>query len=79
MSVCFMNLDNDHNPPHFHAEYNGEKVLVDIVNARVLDGSFPSRQLKLVLAWTVIHHDELMQNWELARDGQPLYRISPLM
>lgn len=72
-------LDNDHNPPHFHAEYNGEKVLVDIVNARVLDGSFPSRQLKLVLAWTVIHHDELMQNWELARDGQPLYRISPLM
>ncbi len=72
-------LDNDHNLPHFHAEYNGEKVLVDIVNARVLDGSFPSRQLKLVLAWTVIHHDELMQNWELARDGQPLYRISPLM
>lgn len=70
---------DDHNPPHFHAEYNGEKVLVDIVNARVLSGSFPSRQLKLILAWAVIHHDELMQNWELAKDGQTLNKINPLM
>jgi len=70
---------DDHNPPHFHAEYNGEKVLVDILNSRVLSGSFPSRQLKLILAWTVIHQDELMQNWELAKDGKPLNRIDPLM
>ena len=70
---------DDHNPPHFHAEYNGEKVIVDIVNARVISGSFPSRQLKLILAWAVIHHDELMQNWELAKDGQPLNKINPLM
>jgi len=70
---------DDHNPPHFHAEYNGEKVLVDILNSRVLSGNFPSRQLKLILAWTVIHQDELMQNWELAKDGKPLNRIDPLM
>ena len=70
---------DDHNPPHFHAEYNGEKVIVDIVNARVISGSFPSRQLKLILAWAVIHHDELMQNWELAKDGQTLNKINPLM
>ena len=53
---------DDHNPPHFHAEYNGNKVLVDIENARVINGSFPSRQLKLILAWAVIYHDQLMQN-----------------
>ena len=70
---------DDHNPPHFHAEYNGYKVLVDIYKSRVINGIFPSRQLKLILAWCVIHQDELMQNWELAKDGKPLNRISPLV
>jgi len=69
---------NDHVPPHFHAEYNGNKVLVDIINCKVLKGYLPKRQLKLILAWTEIHKDELMQNWELARNQQPLYRIAPL-
>jgi hypothetical protein len=69
---------NDHVPPHFHAEYNGNKVLVDIINVKVLKGYFPKRQLKLILAWTEIHKDELMQNWELARNHQSLYRIAPL-
>ena len=27
---------NDHVPPHFYAEYNGEKVLVDIINGRMM-------------------------------------------
>ena len=53
----------DHNPPHFHAEYNGNKAIVDIIEARVIKGALPSRQLKLILAWCVIHQDELMQNW----------------
>jgi hypothetical protein len=26
---------DDHMPPHFHAEYNGQKILVDILNARI--------------------------------------------
>lgn len=38
-----------------------------------------SRQLKLILAWCVIHQDELMQNWELSKDGLPLNRINPLV
>ena len=43
----------DHNPPHFHAEYNGNKAIVDIIEARVIKGALPSRQLKLTLAWDV--------------------------
>lgn len=69
----------DHNPPHFHAEYNGHKVLIDIEEARVIKGMFPSKQLKLILAWCVMHHDELMQNWVLAKDGKELNPINPLM
>lgn len=29
----------DHNPPHFHAEYNGNKAVIDIDKARVIKGS----------------------------------------
>ena len=60
-------------------EYNGKKALIDINDAYVLQGALPSRQLKLVLAWCVIHQDELMQNWELAKDGKPLNKINPLV
>ena len=70
---------DDHNPPHFHADYDGQKILVDIVKGRVIKGDFPSRQLKFVMAWTEIHRDELMQNWELAKGDLPLNRIAPLM
>lgn len=70
---------DDHNPPHFHAESNGNKVVVDILKARIINGSFPSKQLKLVLAWCIIHQDELMYNWELAKSGKPLNKIKPLM
>ena len=69
----------DHNPPHFYAENNGNKAIVDINEARVIKGALPSRQLKLILAWCVIHQDELMQNCELSKDGLPLNRINPLV
>ena len=70
---------NDHMPPHFHAEYNGQKALVDINNIQVIRGSLPNKQLRLILAWCTIHQDELMQNWELAKDIKPLNRINPLI
>lgn len=70
---------DDHNPPHFHAEYAEYKALVDIQNGYVIGGALPGRQLKYVLAWADIHQDELMQNWELARDAKPLNPIHPLL
>ena len=69
----------DHNSPHFHAEYNGHKALIDINEACVIKGFLPARQLKIILAWCVIHQDELMQNWELSKDGMPLNHIAPLV
>lgn len=70
---------DDHNPPHFHAEYAGRKIIVDIENGYVISGALPNRQLKFVLAWAEMHKDELMQNWELAKSARPLVRIAPLM
>ena len=68
----------DHNPPHFHAEYAGNEATIDIQNAHTLHGYLPGRQLKLVLAWCVMYQDELMQNWELAKSGRTPERIPPM-
>ena len=62
----------------FHADYAGHKALIDIQDGYVIRGALPNRQLKFVLAWAELHRDELMQNWELARDNKPLHAISPL-
>ena len=62
---------DDHNPPHFHVEYAGNKAIIDILNASVMRGALPNKQLKLVLAWCVLHQDELMQNWELSKQSLP--------
>ena len=70
---------DDHLPPHFHAEYNGDKAVIDILESRVVKGQLPSKQLKIILAWTVIHQDELMQNWELAKNKEVLTKIPPLV
>ena len=69
---------SDHNPPHFHAEYAGYKALVNITDCTVMQSALPKKQLKLVLAWTELHKDELMQNWELAKADKELNQIEPL-
>lgn len=69
---------SDHIPPHFHAEYNGNTVLVDIKNGVVIRGVFPFRQLKFVIAWCELHRDELMLNWESSINNGEIKLIAPL-
>ena len=38
----------------------------------------PSKQIKLIQAWSVIHKDELLANWELAKNSEALFNITPL-
>lgn len=68
---------NEHNPPHFHALYQGHKAVINM-EGDLLEGDMPLKQLKLIQAWVVIHHDELLANWELAINEEPLYKIEPL-
>ena len=77
--VRVMMYYNDHMPPHFHVEYGEYKALVDIDEIRVIRGQLPNKQMKIVLAWCVIHQEELVENWKLAKDNKPLKKINPLM
>lgn len=42
------------------------------------DGSLPPKQTKFVAAWAALHEDELLADWELAREHADLFRIDPL-
>ena len=68
----------EHQPPQFHAVYGGEEVVVSIKEIEVIEGSIPSKQLKMLLGWAAFHQDELMENWLLAEKKQELFEIAPL-
>lgn len=69
---------DDHNPPHFHARYGGNNVVIDINSLTVLEGKIPPRALNMVIEWAKSHQDELLKDWELAKNHQNPEKIEPL-
>ena len=69
---------NEHNPPHFHVRYGDHKAEIEIQTLSVLAGKLPPRALGLVIEWAIQHQDELLDDWELARQDAELNRIAPL-
>lgn len=69
---------NDHAPPHFHAIYTGSEALIGIDPVRIIEGNLPRRASSLVIEWAGVHREELMANWLLAREHEPLQPIPPL-
>lgn len=74
--IVFFNY-NDHNPPHFHARYQDQQVIIEIESG-VVTGTMSKRALQLLFEWYEQHQAELMENWSRARDRKPLLPISPL-
>ena len=67
----------DHNPPHFHAEYQKDRIIVDIKNGKI-KGEMSERAIRLILEWLDLHRDELMTAWEQASEGNEPINIEPL-
>jgi hypothetical protein len=69
---------DEHNPPHFHAEYQGNNAVFDF-NGNMIRGDLESRTArKLVREWVDLHIDELIENWELAGNDKEIKKIDPL-
>ena len=66
-----------HNKPHIHAIYGSEKVVVAI-DGEVLEGVFPKKQMKILIAWMAIHEDELNANCRMLSEGEDYFKIAPL-
>jgi hypothetical protein len=68
----------DHSPPHFHASYGGDEAEILISPFGIRKGYLPAKALGLVAEWTLIHQNELIENWEKGEKLQSFNKIEPL-
>jgi len=68
---------NEHNPPHFHIEYQDYEAVMNIETGEVI-GNITRRALNLVYDWLDQHRDELLENWKRIEERKPLNKIKPL-
>jgi hypothetical protein len=69
---------DDHAPPHFHAEHQGQEALVTF-DGSIVEGEISSaRARKLIKEWAEMHRLELELNWRRAKKLKPLVHIAPL-
>ena len=69
---------DEHNPPHFHAQYGEYQCCIDIRTFGVIEGNLPARVLGLVVEWAILHKEELLNNWNNIEMKKPLSKIAPL-
>ncbi len=70
---------NEHNPPHFHAEYNEYKAAIDINSLGIIEGRLPGKVLSLVIEWASEHQQELLDNWNDLKITGNFHKIKPLV
>jgi hypothetical protein len=70
---------NEHNPPHFHAEYNEYKAAINIATLGLMEGKLPAKVMSLVVEWAQEHQDELFDNWKNIKETGQYNKIKPLV
>jgi hypothetical protein len=68
----------DHDPPHFHAEFRGCQAKISFDGTCIAGNLESATALRLVREWATAHQSELDENWRRARAGQAVSRIAPL-
>ena len=69
---------DEHNPPHLHAGYQGNRAVFDF-DGNMMKGNLKSRTAtKLVREWIDMHISEIIEDWNLAREGKEIQKIDPL-
>ncbi len=60
-----------------HAIY-GDNEIVIALDGEILEGEFPTKQLRMLEGWMSIHEDELYANWQMLKEGEGFFKIEPL-
>ncbi|MBF0407920.1 MAG: DUF4160 domain-containing protein [Candidatus Riflebacteria bacterium] len=74
----FFRDNKQHHLPHIHAEYQGEVAVFAINDGHIIEGSLPNSKRKLIEAWIEIHRDDLFADWQLAVEGEAVFKIKDL-
>ena len=67
-----------HKKPHIHVKYQDDAAVISIPEGELIEGNLKSNKMKLVEAQIEILRDEIMADWELAGEGNEIYKIDPL-
>lgn len=76
MGMVIQTYFDDHPTPHIHVRYAESRCKVDL-DGNLLDGTIPLPKLHIVKRWTILHRDELLENWNRIRNGQQPERVDP--
>ena len=68
----------EHPPEHFHAIYGEHEALIEIETGKIHEGFLPGTAYDLVNTWRLAHLQELLDDWQRARERLPLLPIAPL-
>ena len=67
-----------HKEPHFHVILtDGKKASVAVADGRILEGELTRRHKDLVMAWLLIHKEDIWDRWNKAVADEYLERIEP--
>ena len=78
LGIAIRMFFQDYPLPHFFASYSGHEANVAIETGELIEGDLPANAARLVREWALAHRDELEDNWQRARNGQPLIKIAGL-
>ncbi len=67
----------DHSPAHFHAKYKDQGITVEVETGEI-KGQMGKKAISLIQEWRNLHKEELIQDWELAKNKKELHHITPL-
>ena len=70
---------DEHNPPHFHARYDGVKGSFQVSPLKYYEGKLPPRIVGLVMEWAELHKEELLDNWYNMKETGKYKKINPLV
>ena len=65
----------EHNPPHFHVQYNEFRASFEIETLNIIAGKVPVKVRGLVEEWAEMHSSELLQIW----NSREFHKIAPLV
>jgi hypothetical protein len=74
----FFEIREKHHSPRIHVRYQDSRASVSIEDGAMLAGELPPRQLRMVQVWVDLHKEELLADWEIAKEGGEPFRIDPL-
>jgi Domain of unknown function (DUF4160) len=68
----------EHEPPHFHANYQGFRSVWSIEDCNIIVGELPPRIERLVKQWAELYRENLITNWERCKNNEQPLKIPSL-